>query len=221
MVAAPILVVCNAAASYEVNRKLNAKPGAYITMFDPQSGGPSLLSTNGLVWKHWRGLLNPGFAPGYLMSRADEFVDVVEIFADIMERRAKNKELFRLEDSTMRLTLETIMRISLYAIQSHGSNQLTDPENRKDDLNYQRKDHPVPRAIQTIIPLTSFGDLGLARFSPIRALKIRRCDRVLNEHFAEELNKRYDEYIEDPSTKNQCMCTPSILSTHSSSGKFN
>src|SRR5262245_4421670 len=65
---APMLVVCNAAASYEVNRKLNEKPGAYNIMFDPQSGGPSLLSTNGTEWKHWRGLLNPGFAPGYLMS---------------------------------------------------------------------------------------------------------------------------------------------------------
>lgn len=109
----PTLVICNAAASYEVNRKLNAKPGAYITMFDPQSGGPSLLSTNGAEWKEWRGFLNPGFAPGYLMSRIAEVVDGVERFCAVLEEEAKKGEMFNLEDKTMRLTLETIMRISL------------------------------------------------------------------------------------------------------------
>lgn len=109
----PTLYVCNAAASSEVNRKLNIKPGAYVTLFDPQSGGPSLLSTNGPEWKHWRGLLNPGFAPKYLKSRIGNIVVGVEIFSDLLRQRAESKKVFSLEDATMRLTLESIMKVSL------------------------------------------------------------------------------------------------------------
>jgi cytochrome P450 len=110
---APTLIVCNPEASYYVNRTLNIKPDVYVNQFDAQSGGPSLLSTNGPQWKIWRSLLSPGFAPGYLMGKVGEIVEGAETFSKILDRHAREKSIFRLEMATMRFTLDTIMKISL------------------------------------------------------------------------------------------------------------
>lgn len=66
--------------------------------------------------------------------------------------------------------------------------------------------------MQKIIPLTSFGDLGLDQFNPIRYMKIKLCDRIIDRHFTEELNKRYEEYIADPSKKTQSIISLAIAS---------
>ncbi|KAF2691502.1 hypothetical protein K458DRAFT_448113 [Lentithecium fluviatile CBS 122367] len=123
---AQALVVCNAAASRGVNRRLNAKPAVYVAQFDPQTAGPSKLSTNGAEWRRWRSLLSQGFAPSYLMGKVGMVVDGAGIFSDILGNHARKKELFKLEDAAIRFTLETLMKILL-----------------NDNLNYQREDHSV------------------------------------------------------------------------------
>jgi hypothetical protein len=110
---APTLVVCNPEASCYVNRNLNVKPDIYVAQLDSQSGGPSLLSTNERQWKFWRGLLHPGFAPGYLMGRIGDIVDGAEIFAEVLDLHAKDETVFCLQHAGTRFASETIMKISL------------------------------------------------------------------------------------------------------------
>jgi len=102
-----------AAASIEVDRQLTTKPDVYQGLFQPMCGGPSLLDTNGHEWKYWRGLMKPGFAPGYVMSKAHHFIDSGDVFIGILENKAKEGDIFQLEVIAMRFTLESIIKIAL------------------------------------------------------------------------------------------------------------
>jgi hypothetical protein len=102
-----------AAASTEVDRRLTTKPDVYQGFFQPMCGGPSLLDTNGYEWKYWRGLMRPGVAPGYVMSKAHHFIDSGDVFTEILERKAKEGNILQLEVIAMRFTLESIIKIAL------------------------------------------------------------------------------------------------------------
>jgi sterigmatocystin biosynthesis cytochrome P450 monooxygenase len=89
------------------------KPDEIIGPIDSISGGPSLITMHGSLWKKWRGLFNPGFAPGYMLERATDMVEEVEVFCDMLRRRAGACEMFELEDLTLRLTMDIIGRLAL------------------------------------------------------------------------------------------------------------
>lgn len=103
-----------AAASSEIDRQLTTKPNVYQGLFRPMCGGPSLLDTNGHEWKYWRGLMKPGFAPGYVMSKTHHFIDSGDVFREILEKKAKEGDIFQLEVIAMRFTLESIIKVALY-----------------------------------------------------------------------------------------------------------
>ncbi|KAF2731276.1 hypothetical protein EJ04DRAFT_13720 [Polyplosphaeria fusca] len=112
LVECPSLTVCNAAASTEVDKRLTTKPPLYKAQFDLESGGSQLLSSNGQAWKYCRGLLNPGFAQGYLVTRVKDVVDSVEIFCENLRKRAGEANMFPLEDVVSPLVLDAMMKQS-------------------------------------------------------------------------------------------------------------
>jgi hypothetical protein len=103
-----------AAASTEVDKRLTTKPDVYQRLFQPMCGGRSLLDTNGHEWKYWRGLMKPGFAPGYVMSKAHHFIESGDVYTRILEKKAEAGDVFQLEVIAMRFTLESIIKIALY-----------------------------------------------------------------------------------------------------------
>jgi cytochrome P450 len=116
--ARPTLVVCNAASSLEVNRRLNTKPDEYKAIFSPQTNGPSLLNTNGKEWKVWRRSMNPGFAISNLMQAecVKNIIESIEVFCDILSNKARQGNVSPLEDSVSRCTLEVILRTATCVI---------------------------------------------------------------------------------------------------------
>ena len=46
----------------------------------PIMGGPSMITMNGNEWKHWRGLLNPGFSSSSMMNNMFSVIGAVEAF---------------------------------------------------------------------------------------------------------------------------------------------
>jgi cytochrome P450 len=110
----PLTLWCGvAAASTEVDRRLTTKPDVYQGLFQPMCGGPSLLDTNDHDWKYWRGLMKPGFAPGFVMSKAHHFIRSGDVFSEVLEKKAKERDIFQLEIIAMRFTLESIIKIAL------------------------------------------------------------------------------------------------------------
>jgi sterigmatocystin biosynthesis cytochrome P450 monooxygenase len=113
VMARPLLVVCNAPASTEVDRKLTEKPAFYRAQFDAQSGGPQLLSSNGDLWKAWEKLMYPGFAQKFLLSRVVDVVDNVEIFCDKLKEKARDDQLVLLEELISPLVIDSLLKIGL------------------------------------------------------------------------------------------------------------
>lgn len=113
--ARPTLVVCNSAASLDVNRRLNTKPDEYKSIFIPQTNGPSLLSTNGAGWKIWRRSMNPGFATNNLIQSGgmNIIIESIEVLCNVLRTKAKEGNVFILEDFVSRCTLDVILRTAM------------------------------------------------------------------------------------------------------------
>ena len=76
-------------------------------------------SMDGAEWKLWRKRLNPGFSIQNITSRIPDVLEEVQDFVDRIESKAgKNGtwgEVFPLEDATISLALDVILRFVLYA----------------------------------------------------------------------------------------------------------
>ena len=113
-VAAPMLVLSSPEATIQVTQKYNLLKTKMIgDMVLPITGGPNLLSMNDNEWKVWRTLFNPGFSTASLTAQIPSIVDSVEIFCALLRETACNKTVVCLDDMTMRLTFDVIIKVSL------------------------------------------------------------------------------------------------------------
>ncbi|KAI2622415.1 hypothetical protein GGR54DRAFT_638750 [Hypoxylon sp. NC1633] len=113
---------------------------------DTINGEPSLMSMRGTVWKKWRGIFNPGFAADYIGGLAQAIAEEAVVFCKLLEALAK-KELFQLEENTLRLTFDVITRYNPQPVQDSQSptaspeiQQLSQYLNDEIDKRYQKLD---------------------------------------------------------------------------------
>lgn len=71
---------------------------------------------HGETWKRWRALFSPGFNPAYLIGLAPHIADEVAVFCEQLRKKAREGEMFLLEPLTLRLTVDTICSVTLYAL---------------------------------------------------------------------------------------------------------
>jgi cytochrome P450 len=109
----PIMVVANPFVASQVEAAFLDKPANICATLEIINGGPSLMTMHGSTWKKWRALFNPGFAAGYMTGLAPAIADEVAVFCKLLEDRAKQNELFTLEEHTLRLTFDVIARVTL------------------------------------------------------------------------------------------------------------
>lgn len=89
------------------------KPSILCEPLNTLTGGPSLITMQGPIWKKWRTLFNPGFSAGYMMGLAPLIADEVSIFCGLLRERVKRGEMFQLEDLTLKLTIDVIGSVTL------------------------------------------------------------------------------------------------------------
>jgi cytochrome P450 len=80
---------------------------------EPLAVAENIVSMSGPVWKKWRGLFNPGFAAGHILTLVPGIVDDSQIFANILAKHAENGDVFLLEEAATRLTVDIIGRVVL------------------------------------------------------------------------------------------------------------
>jgi cytochrome P450 len=61
----------------------------------------------------WRGLFNPGFRSGYMLECVPLIVSEVNVFQRLLRERAVAAEVFKLEEMTLRLTMDVIGAVAL------------------------------------------------------------------------------------------------------------
>lgn len=77
-------------------------------------GGPGNLAVcEGSEWKKWRSAFNPGFATSHLITTVPTIVKECQMFCKYMDEYAKTNEIFRLEQATLKVTVQIIGKIVL------------------------------------------------------------------------------------------------------------
>ncbi|EJT75785.1 hypothetical protein GGTG_05715 [Gaeumannomyces tritici R3-111a-1] len=191
--ASPLLVVTSAAGAAQVQRLGLGLPRGVCGQLDVVTGGESLLTMTGARWARWRRALGPGFSSGGAARFVGRAAREVGVFRDVLAERAREGALFRLEDLTLRLTLDVIGSVTMGARFQH-----------------QERDNPVAEALMTIIswnnyeatmnPLTKYLSAGWL----VQWYNGRRMNRYIHA--------RIDEQLAGASSSSSSPCSKSILS---------
>ncbi|KAL4865143.1 hypothetical protein BDV12DRAFT_188397 [Aspergillus spectabilis] len=178
------LIVATPSAAAQIQSLNLTKPDILRRPLETITGGPSLISMHGEVWKAWRALFNPGFNPAYLIGLAGGIADEVEVFCEQLRMRAREGAMFLLESLTLRLTVDTICSVALDA-----------------RLHHQTEDHPLATALQRQIEWTSFGTTfnPFKRYLTIRPLVLWYNNRLMNSFINKEVDRAYREQSDRPS----------------------
>jgi hypothetical protein len=109
----PMLMIWGPGIAHQASIKYEfPKPSGQESSMRPIIGGPSLLTMNNTQWKMWRSLLNPGFSTSHMLSLVPSIVDTVDIFCQLLERKA-SKGVFFLDDMAMNLAMDVIAKTTL------------------------------------------------------------------------------------------------------------
>jgi cytochrome P450 len=109
-----MLVITEPSAAVQAIQKLNLpKPVLFHDAFLPITGGANLFTMMEKPWKPWRAIFNPGFSSAQMMAQVPFVLDACEVFRSLLEARARDGAMFRLEDLTLKLALEVIMKVTL------------------------------------------------------------------------------------------------------------
>ncbi|KAL8735163.1 MAG: hypothetical protein Q9166_001039 [cf. Caloplaca sp. 2 TL-2023] len=113
-VAAPMLIILDpaAAAQVTIHNSLRKHPQIQDYVY-PLLGKKNLVTLEGKEWKMWRGIFNPGFASGHLMSLVAGMVSDTVRFTEILSDYAAKEKVFELEDAATRLTVDIIGNVVL------------------------------------------------------------------------------------------------------------
>lgn len=110
----PILMVLDVDVMNEFLVKQSLPKHREVDKFLQHFGGPgNLVSSEGALWRKWRSAFNPGFSANHLMSLVPVILDECEIFCEILTKHAENKDVFRMERDTTRLTVDIIGKVAL------------------------------------------------------------------------------------------------------------
>lgn len=111
----PLIVLSSPASAHQAIQQFTLhKPAYLMDVFHPITGGPDLIFMNGEQWKRSRSIFNPAFNPSYLVGRVPAIVEEVVTFKEKLRNFCQTGEMIQLDPVTLDLTLDVIVRITLY-----------------------------------------------------------------------------------------------------------
>ena len=109
-----MLIVGSPDACYQITQEHSLPKcesvGEYI---HPLVGPKNLLTMEGQDWKYWRGIFNPGFNVGHLITLVPGIVEDTLTYCDILREHATKGDMFQLEEVTTKLTVDIIGKVVL------------------------------------------------------------------------------------------------------------
>lgn len=64
-------------------------------------------------WKPWREIFNPGFSASYILEQVPHIVQEVLVYCEILREHAQKGEIFSLDETLLRLTMDIIGTVTL------------------------------------------------------------------------------------------------------------
>ena len=81
--------------------------------FSSITGGNAMFDMPPEEWKPWRSLFNPGFSERNLLTHVPHMVEETVVYRDMLSKRARIGEVFQLNNTTLRFTMDLIGRVVL------------------------------------------------------------------------------------------------------------
>jgi cytochrome P450 len=94
--------------------------------FRPFTGLNDLVTQEGQIWKMWRSIFNPGFSSKNVLSFVPAIIEEIRDFKVWLHAVAKSGRTAEFEQPTMKLTIDIIGRVALYAFQVEIAKALAD-----------------------------------------------------------------------------------------------
>ncbi|KAH7387005.1 aflN/ verA/ monooxygenase [Phaeosphaeria sp. MPI-PUGE-AT-0046c] len=91
------------------------KPDYVAGVVNTICGGRNLFTMSGQVGKLWRNTFNRGFSVAYMQTLAPMIAREVEVFAEIIEKKAKSGEIVKLLEPVTKLAVDVITSVGLDA----------------------------------------------------------------------------------------------------------
>ena len=109
-----MLLITDPTVAYQMTQETSLPKFDYLKEYmKPLTGEKDLLRMEGKEWKTWRGIYNPGFSAGHLMTMVPGILEDTQTFCGVMRKHAKAGGLFKLEEILTRLTVDIIGRVIL------------------------------------------------------------------------------------------------------------
>lgn len=110
----PLLILTTPAMTSPLTQEFNPpKPSVIEKALARLTGDPDLFTMSDIPSKKWRAILNPDFSPNYMLQQAPKIVDECRVFCEKMRARARENQMFPLEEDTLRLTLDVMGVVTL------------------------------------------------------------------------------------------------------------
>ena len=109
-----MLVVASTHGLYQITQEHSLpKYHALKSFLNPITEGLDIVTMEGDLWKTWRGIFNPGFSAGHLMSLTKSVVEETITFCDLLQDYSSDQRVFKMKDLTDNLTMDIIGRVVL------------------------------------------------------------------------------------------------------------
>ncbi|KAI1397672.1 cytochrome P450 [Hypoxylon fuscum] len=201
-VSTPLLVVRDPYIANQVTNhpKVSArKPNSLKGWFAPISGkgGVNLFTQNGQEWKHDHNLFLPFFNNSNLDATMPDVVEQMLIFRNILRKKTKAGEMFRLEPLVQSLMNDIIGRVVFNADlgnQTSGSHPLSATMLHQLGLKF---------AANNVLD-------NIGQLNPFRVFSMWNNSRILNQHIRGQIEKRVDAF-RDAKAKHEQSAFNSVL----------
>ena len=109
-----MLIVGSPDACYQMTQEHSLpKSETLLQYMQSLVGSKNLITMEGQDWKYWRGIFNPGFSVGHLMTLVPGIVEDTLTYCDILREHATKGDMFQLEEVTTKLTVDIIGKVVL------------------------------------------------------------------------------------------------------------
>lgn len=158
------------------------RPPLLPRFFKPIAGRPNMFDMREHEWKPWRTVFSKAFSAEHILSLVPDMVDETMVYSETLRRLAEQREMFQLDLTTLRFTIDVIGKTILNA-----------------HLGAQRRYNALADCMlsqirwhQANAETNPFEYLNLVR-KTIHWWNGRQMDRYISN----ELTKRYSEYKAD------------------------
>lgn len=176
------------AAQPVITTLTQTKDGTVKQIMKQILGNQNIITAQGAEWRALRSLFSPAFQPQHLTSLTDSVVDSCLTLCDILREKSQSNELFKLNETTLRATVEMICGVVF------GT-----------DIACQRTMHPMTRLFLERIHMMPNAFFLWEEFRPLRRLKLAinkgRLDASINREIDAYLARRRgdkEEYSDEP-----------------------